>query len=397
MRLPRSAAIRLLIGSLVGAAVVGAAAWQLAPHEPPPWSDAERAVLRSLSLASLPPLPADAANAVADQPAAALLGQRLFFDPRLSGNGAVSCATCHQPALGFTDGLPQGQGIGTANRHTPSILGSAYSPWLYWDGRKNSLWSQALAPLEDPQEHGGHRDDHARLISDDDHYRASYEQIFGPLPDLTQPHASTAVFVNIGKALGAFQRRIQIPNTRFDDYVASVLGEPAAKQQQAFSNDEIRGLRLFIGKAQCVQCHNGPLLSNHEFHNTGVLAAPGQLPDRGRIDGWRQLEADPFNCFSDYSDDPQPVCAEQRFARSGAELLGAFRTPSLRNVAQTAPYMHRGQLATLGEVIAHYDRAPPAMIGHNEIKALKLSRRERAQLEAFLHTLTGMPAIALEE
>jgi cytochrome c peroxidase len=367
--------------------------WYFVPREPPPWSAPERALLQTLSLASLPTLPEDPTNAVADDPAAVAFGERLFFDPRLSGNGAVSCATCHQPALGFTDGKPKGEAIGTSRRHTPSIAGSAYSPWLYWDGRKGSLWAQALAPLEDPDEHGSDRAAVARLIAQDAAHRADFERLFGPLPDVTEPEAAARVFVGVGKALAAFERRIGFPTTRFDRYVAAVLANDMALARETFGGDETWGLRIFVGKGQCTQCHNGPLLTNHEFHNTGVISAPGELPDRGRIDGWRALEADPFNCLGPYSDDSTRACTEHRFARAGADLLGAMRTPSLRNVAQTAPYMHGGQLATLREVIRHYDAAPPAMIGHNEIKPLGLNRRERAQLEAFLHTLTATPTL----
>ena len=131
--------------------------WQFGPRSPAPWTDADMAVLRSLSLDSLPDLPPDPSNAVADNDVAARLGQQLFFDPRLSANGSISCATCHQPGRRFTDGLPKGRGIGLSARNTRSIVGTAYSPWQYWDGRRDSQWAQALSPLEDPAEHGSNR------------------------------------------------------------------------------------------------------------------------------------------------------------------------------------------------------------------------------------------------
>jgi cytochrome c peroxidase len=385
--------VRALLLSCLAAGLIGGAVWYLsAPGDPAPWSEAETALLRSLWLGSLPPLPPDPSNRVADDPAAARLGERLFFDARLSANGEVSCATCHQPARGFTDGLAKGRGLGVTRRHTPGIAGSAYSPWLYWDGRKTSLWAQALAPLEDPLEHGGLRSDLVRLVVEDDAYSQALEDVFGPLPSISDPEGITTLFVWLGKAIAAYERLIRYPESRFDRYVDAVLrgdGEAAEILDPA----EIRGLKVFIGAGQCIQCHNGPLLTNHEFHNTGVLSAPGAVPDRGRIDGWRAAATDPFNCLGPYSDDPQPACDELRFARTGPELLGAFRTPTLRNVAQTAPYMHAGQIATLREVIRHYDRAPPAMIGHNEAKPLRLGPRQRADLEAFLHTLDGAPPL----
>jgi cytochrome c peroxidase len=354
------------------------------------WTQAELALLRSLTLDSLPPPRADPGNAVAEDPEAAMLGARLFFDVRLSADGQVSCATCHQPALGFTDGLSRARGIGQSRRHTPSLLGAAWSPWLYWDGRKDSLWSQALAPLEDPAEHGSDRAAVAALIAGDATYHAAYQRVFGVAPAIGD---ATTVFVNAGKAIAAFERRIVPPETRFDRYVRALVRGDEQRANALLDGDEIRGLRLFIGKGQCTQCHNGPLFTNHEFHNTGVLSARGALPDRGRIDGVRLLDADPFNCLGVHVDAPRPACDELRFARRGPELIGAFRTPTLRHVAQTAPYMHQGQIATLADVIAHYDLAPDAMIGHNEAKPLGLTDVERRQLEAFLHTLDGRPLV----
>jgi cytochrome c peroxidase len=399
------------------ACVVALAAWWWQRTDlPAAWTDAEVEFLRTLWIGNLPPVPPSPSNAVADDPHAADFGRRLFFDPRLSGNGAVSCATCHQPGRAFTDGLPKGRAIGESARNTRSIVAAAYSPWQYWDGRKDSLWSQALAPLEDPREHGGTRMQYARLIAETPQYRSDYEALFGPLPDFSDStrfpasatpvgrpqhaaawQAMTAVdrrhvdtaFANIGKSLAAYERQLVPGSTRFDRYALAAIEGDTEVQNSTFARDEVRGLRLFVGKARCVECHNGPLFTNNEFHNTGILSPPGEVPDRGRIGGLRIALNDPFNCSGNFSDDPQRHCAELSFARSGIELLGAMRTPTLRNVAQTPPFMHKGQLATLAEVLEHYNLAPLAMIGHNEAEPLGLSRRELADLEAFLNTLSG--------
>lgn len=382
------------------------------------WTEAEIAELRSLALQSLPPLPPDPSNAVADKPLARQFGEALFFEPRLSGNQAISCATCHQPIRHFTDGLPVGQAIGTSKRNTPSILGSAYSPWLYWDGRRDSQWSQALSPIEDPNEQADNRIRILRVIADDESHREQYEDLFGPLPQLedvlrfpivmgaaTGPQWQSAwsgmteddrravnrAFANVGKAIAAYERSLMPAASRFDAYVATLSGEHTSAEA-ALSVDEIRGLRLFIGKASCTQCHNGPLLTNNEFHNTGILSAAGDLPDKGRAEGVREVVADPFNCLGEFSDDPKRLCAELEYMRTGPELIGAVRTPSLRNVEHTAPYMHKGQFATLEAALLHYNEAPDAMIGHNEAKPLGLNRRELRQLEAFLKTLGGPAA-----
>lgn len=389
--------------------------WQMRSTEPPAWTDAEIVVLQSLALDSLPPLPPDPSNAVADEPLAADLGAKLFLDPRLSGNEGISCATCHQPIRHFTDGLPRGQAIGTSKRNTPNIIGTAYSPWLYWDGRRDSQWSQALSPLEDPNEQGTNRIHVVRVVARDASYRSQYETLFGPIPDVGNtarfpdvreaalgPRWETAwssmtlddrvvinnAFANIGKAIAAFERTLMPGATRFDHYVAAVINDDLQGQETTLTDDEIHGLRLFIGEASCTQCHNGPLFTNNEFHNTGVLSAEGELPDKGRATGVREVLENPFNCLGDYSDDPKRRCPELEFVRTGTGLIGAVRTPSLRNVEHTAPYMHKGQVATLAEAVAHYNKAPDAMIGHNEAKPLKLNGRQLRQLEAFLRTLS---------
>jgi cytochrome c peroxidase len=384
--------------------------------EPPPWTEADKAILSSLWIGSLPSLPPDPSNSVADKPRAASLGQALFFDRRLSVNGAIACATCHQPERRFSDGRSKGMAVGNSKRNTPSIVGTTYSPWFFWDGRKDSQWSQALAPLEDPNEHGGNRMQYVRLIATDPAYRVAYEALFGPLPDIGDqsrfPAAAAPgpnvewndawqamnvddrelvdrVFSNIGKSIAAYERLLMPGPSKFDAYVESMLAGDDKTQQAILSIDEIWGLRLFIGQANCTQCHNGPLFTNHEFHNTGVISYPGEIPDKGRSVGVRDLKADPFNCLGHFSDDHVKNCSELRFARASLDLIGAVRTPSLRNLEGTAPYMHKGQIATTAEVLDHYNEAPLAMIGHNEAKPLKLSRREKRQLEAFLETLAA--------
>lgn len=383
---------------MIAAAVVASICgwWIYRPTAPLPWTKSEVRVLRSLWIGSLPPPPADPTNSVADDVVAARFGQRLFFDPRLSANGAISCSTCHQPERRFTDGLPKGQALGTSKRNTRSIVGAAYSPWLYWDGRKDSLWSQALAPLEDPNEHGSNRQQILQLIVDGPRYRESYQALFGDIPDLADSAAVNVAFANIGKSIAAYERRLLPGPSAYDQYVEAVLAGDAARQAELLTVDEVAGLRLFIGAANCTQCHNGPLFTNHEFHNTGVISSPGEIPDKGRVAGVREVLADSFNCFGSNSDDPGKSCPELQFVREGPELIGAHRTPSLRNLENTAPFMHKGQIATLFEVLQHYNDAPYAMIGHNEAKPLGLGNSQLRQLEAFLLTLTAPVANAGE-
>jgi cytochrome c peroxidase len=374
-------------------ATVVAAAWLVSRFdaEPRTWSDEGIAILESLSLESLPVLSPDPTNAVADDPRAVEFGRKLFFDSRFSANGAISCATCHQPERRFSDGLPKGVAIGMSKRNTPSIVGTAYSPWLYWDGRRDSQWAQALSPLEDPNEHASNRLTIIALVVDDKEYWRIYKALFG------EASGVDTMFSNLGKALAAFERTIMPTTSRFDNYVAAVVAGDVEHQARLFTEDEIRGLRLFIGEANCTQCHNGPLFTNNEFHNTGLINLEGEVPDKGRVAGIRELLANPFNCKGPHGDDPQRKCHELEFVRTGPELIGAFRTPSLRNLENTAPYGHKGQVATLADMLAHYNEAPDAMIGHNEAKPLGMNKRELGYLEAFLHTLAAPVAAAMDK
>ena len=376
------------------------------------WTKEEVAQLQQLSIAHLPPLPEDPSNRVADDERAAALGQRLFFDTRLSANGQVACATCHLPDQLFQDGSPLAKGVGTTGRRTMSIVGTARSAWQFWDGRKDTQWSQALGPLESAVEHGGNRTQFVHVLAE--HYRQEYEAVFGKMPDVRglPRHAGpvadakadaawqalpaserdqvNGVFANLGKAIAAYERRIDPGPSRFDAYVEAAARGDTRRMQSTLSHDEAAGLKLFLGKGECAQCHAGPLLTNNEFHNTGVPAAPGLPPDKGRFDGVEQLLRDEFNCLGRFSDAQPEQCGEMRFlARSGDHQLRQFRVPSLRNVAERAPYMHAGQYATLKEVVQHYNRAPAAPEGHSELKPLGLSDREVDQLVAFLATLSG--------
>lgn len=353
------------------------------------WSPEQKTMLASLSLASLGELPADPSNRVAEDPAAQAFGRKLFFDARLSGNGKVACATCHLPQLGFVDSTPLAHGVGTTARRTMPIAGTAYSPWMFWDGRKDSQWAQALGPLESSVEHGGNRTQYAKHVAA--FYKNEYEALFGRMPALDDRENITRVFANMGKAIAAFERTIAPDTTRFDRYVAAELAGRAHTTADNLTPDEEAGLRLFIGKANCVTCHNGARLTDDHFHNTGVpVSTLVAAPDSGRATGARQVMADEFNCLSRYSDAKPDQCSELRFAvTAGPELLRAYKTPSLRGVAERAPYMHAGQFKSLDEVLAHYSRASAAPFGKSELKRLKLDAREIRQIEAYLHTLNS--------
>ena len=407
-RHPAFIALAIALAGTLAATIVSVACARA-----PRWTTQEREMLRSLSLSSLEPLRADPSNKYGDDPRAAALGRELFFDTRLSADGRVSCASCHVPSQQFQDDSALGQGVGTTARRTMPIAATARSPWQFWDGRSDSQWSQALGPLESAVEHGGTRSQYVHVVAQ--HYRPQYEAIFGALPDtrtlpahagpVADSAARTAwermpavrrdeisrVYANIGKAIAAYERRIEYGASRFDRFVDAELAGRSHTADDSYSADEEAGLRLFIGKGNCTNCHNGALLTDDHFHNTGVPASRlVSTPDSGRTTGVRQVLAGEFNCTSKYSDAKPDECEELTFAVSeGEELLRAFKTPSLRNVAQRAPYMHAGQFATLEDVVAHYDAAPKAPFGHSELKPLRLSETEKRQLVAFLRTLSG--------
>lgn len=376
-----------------------------------PWTPAEIETLRSLSLTALPPLPPDPTNHVADDPRAAELGHRLFFDARFSGDGTVSCASCHMPELNFQDARAHGRGIAETRRRTESIVGSAYFSWFFWDGRRDSLWSQALAPLESANEHGGDRAQYARLIAQN--YREAYAALFGPLPDLQEipAHASPAgngaaraawdkltsvqqhdlshIYANMGKAIAAYERKLLPGASRFDQYVDAVTRGDVQRANEIFSADEVEGLRLYIGKADCAQCHNTPLLSDGNFHNTGVPQHAETEHDLGRAEGAQNLKNE-FDCASEYSDSAKADCPTLPDSPTPArDMVGAFKTPSLRKTQFVAPFMHNAWYTSLREVLDHYNRAPAAMIGQTELRPLDLDETELKQLEAFLLTLTA--------
>lgn len=390
---------RVLTALLILFSAANAAAGQDA------WTERELMLVRSLALSELAAPPAAPSNRVADDPAARELGRQLFFDPRFSLDGTVSCATCHIPQHGFQDGRTVARGIGTSTRRTMPLAGAAYSPFLFWDGRADRLWSQALGPLESAEEHGGGRTRYAHIIARS--YKNRYEATFGPLPPLSHlpsragpvpdPDASaawsamlpedrkavTTIFVNIGKVIAAFERTLRPPVTRFDAWVYS----DAFPLPGALNLQEVEGLRLFVGRAGCINCHNGSLMTNHTFHNTGV--PPGPVSDFGRAKGARMVVLSRFNCRGPFSDAGAGGCPELRFLSNKGHLTeGAFKTPGLRGVAQRPPYMHAGQFETLAEVLDHYSTAPQSVIGHSELLPLDLSQDEKRALEAFLVTLS---------
>lgn len=356
------------------------------------WTDDELAAMKSLWIGSLPRNPAALSNKFAHSKKAAEFGHRLFFDTRLSKDGTVACATCHVPELAFTDGRELARGIGQTGRNAPTVIGAAYGTWQFWDGRKDSLWSQALGPFENPVEHGTTRAKVVAVVRKDSDYRRRYVDLFGPLPRKSDRTGISRAFVNLGKAIAAYERALVPGPSKFDRYVEAILNHRKPSPADQLNIEEMAGLKVFISDnlGQCMRCHNGPMFTDNHFHNIGSQKFGANDNELGRAAGIKLALADESNCRSVFSDAPMHACAELSFAKRRApELLGSFKTPSLRFLPKTAPYMHVGQYKTMEDVIWHYRDVPPATIGESELRPLSMSNAQFLQIEDFLKTLDG--------
>jgi cytochrome c peroxidase len=269
----------------------------------------------------------------------AALGERLFFDKRLSGDNTLSCASCHDPARAFADGKRTSVGISKRplRRNTPALWNLEGRAPYFWDGRAATLEAQALVPLTSPDEMGADLTALPAELSADSEYRERFARCF-PGEGVS---AST-----IARALAAYERTLISRSSPYDRYLAG--------ERLALTEQQRRGLELFNGKAECMTCHNGPDLTDNQFSRVGLV---GDDPGRAAID---------------------PVSGPR----------GGFKTPSLREVSRTAPYFHDGSAATLEEVIEHYARGGNVTV-ERDIHPLALSEDEKAALVAFLRALSS--------
>ena len=330
----------------------------------------------------------DPSNRVSGKPAAIAFGRALFFDSRLSISGAISCATCHRPDRAFTDGLPRSRGHRTVDRNAPSLFNLRFSRWFGWDGAHDSLWAQNLRPLLDRREMGVGPGRAARLVRSARQLSCGYRRAFGVAPGADDER----VFVDLGKALAAFLETRVSGRTPFDDF-RDALAQGDAAGRARYPTAARRGLRLFVGRGNCAFCHFGPAFTNGEFADAGVphFIEPGRV-DPGRHGGIRKLRGSPYTLIGRYNDDSERSTATStRHVRLRHSNFGEFRVPGLRNVALTSPYMHAGSFETLADVTQHYSTLDEERLhagGERILHRLDLSARERADLVAFLETLT---------
>ncbi|MBF0274047.1 MAG: cytochrome-c peroxidase [Nitrospinae bacterium] len=274
------------------------------------------------------------------------LGKMLFFDPRLSGNNSISCASCHSPAFGFSDNLPRAIGTGDKElgRNSPTIINAAYNFLQFWDGRAKSLEEQALGPIASPTEMAQDLGELEEELSKIPLYQKKFTKIFGKEGITTE---------NIAKVIAAYERTIISHGSKFEHFLHG--------SDNALSDEEKRGLELFKGKANCIRCHNGPNLTDNGFHNIGVTPQGPLKEDLGR------------------------------FAVIPVKVMKkAFKTPTLWDCEKTKPYMHNGSLSTLEEVIEFYNKGGEDREGIDpEMKELNLTKKEKKELLSFLKSLSG--------
>lgn len=272
------------------------------------------------------------------------LGRRLFHDRRLSRDGSLSCASCHDPRRAFTDGRTMAQGIGRArgDRNVPTIVNRAWGTSFFWDGRAATLERQVLQPILSPTELGMSPEP-VLALARSSRYRHHFHTAFGNEPTMEQ----------VGRALASYVRTIVTGDSPYDRFKAGSRAALSASAQ--------RGLALFEGKAGCSGCHSGPTFTDEQFHNTGISWRTGVLTDEGRA----------------------------RVTRA-PEDNGSFKTPTLREITRTAPYMHDGSFSNLEQVIEYYDRGGQKNPGRdNRLKPLHLSSAEKRDIFTFLGSLTG--------
>ena len=326
-------------------------------------------------------LPPARGNAHADSYDAADLGFHLFFQADL-GHG-VSCATCHDPTFTFTDHLPVSKGKAFGTRNAPTVLNAARLRVIFWDGRADSLWAQPLFAMENPLEMNATRLELAHFIADNLKYRTPYESAFGPMPDISRLPAAgkpgdasfdslapadrdnvNRIAANVGKAIEAYERKNTAGNAPIDRYLDgdhTAIIDPAKK-----------GLGVFV-RSGCAACHSGSMFTDEKFHALDFPLLDGGSPDPGAREGVLIAQNNVFNLSGPYADqDAGPTTSVLDVA--GA-VDGAFRTPSLRMVPETAPYGHNGVFATLHDLLLFH--------------ASSVTEEERGELLAFLQTLRG--------
>jgi len=351
------------------------------------FSDKEKSLLKLFGPWPMP-MPEDAGNELSGQSWAQALGNRLFSDTVLSGNQLISCASCHQQESGFSDGLPVAQGVLPHFRNTQGLVNVGYQRWFGWDGGADSLWAASLRPMLADIEMNGSIDAIANRLRNTHYFidameKARYE---------VEAVENEQLVVFAAKSLAAFQRTLVSTESSFDRYLEAVLNDDVTAQH-GYPVSAKRGMKLFFGEANCHVCHFGPNFSNGEFHDIGrsFFTGVGKV-DPGRFHGIKRVRADRYNLAGDFNTViVQSEVQKTTTVKSGQVNFGQWRTPGLRNLINTAPYMHDGSIATLREVVDSYADIDPARLhtqGESILKPQDWSEQDREDLVDFLKSLS---------
>lgn len=330
-------------------------------------------------------------NKYSGNTAVQVFGKALFFNKQLSPTGTMACASCHQPSKAFADGVDKSAGLSKGSqlsRNSPSLLNASSERWFGWDGAADSIWSQNLRPLFDPNEMGSSPQQLKKFVLNNAIVNQQYKTIFRVE---AKQQSAEQVSVNIAKAIAAYVATLQSGKTPFDHF-RDALAKSDMKKMADYPMNAQRGLQLFVSKGQCGTCHVGPMFSNGEFADIGIsfFIRPGEV-DSGRHGGIRALVASPFNLLSRYAKADSKITEKTRFVDPQHRNFGEFKVPSLRNVADTAPYMHNGSLPTLQSVVVHYSELNLDRLhadGDQILKPLRLTQQEQSDIVAFLKSLS---------
>ena len=384
MRLRTLAQVCQLVAALLATATVPAAMAAAVDFS-------ERDIARLSRLGPWPQaIPDDPGNALSSQPWAEALGAQLFRDPRLSGSGRLACIHCHNPQRGFAEGSNVAVGAERHVRNTQGLFNVGLQRWFGWDGGADSLWSATLRPLLSDIEMAGKVDQIAAHFRRDTDVLRAMALATPPIDEATLDDTEFTVWLS--KAIAAYTRTLVSPPTQFDRFREAVLAGDF-KAQARYPDAAKRGLKTFLGDANCVVCHTGPNLSNGEFHDIGrpFFTGVGAV-DGGRYGGIKRMRDDPFNLMGPHADGVRASDARKSGTVTlGQVNFGQWRTPSLRNLSLTAPYMHDGSLATLRDVVDYYADIDPTRLhsqGESLLNPLQLDNADREDLVRFLETLS---------
>lgn len=410
----RNSSLRHILVVLVVALAIGMPIWV---HGDVVFTESEREAIFELSPLDTSRLK-DPTNRYCGNKNAAEFGQKLFFDKRLSRTGTASCASCHEPSSDWSGGNVTGKKP-RSGRIAPTLTNVGLNRWYNWDGSADSLWSQCIAPIEGAEEFAGTRVELAHTIQREPDLRADYEALFGPIPEIIAPehlppqgrpvpmrkrdsdnrywmsmsedqrHAVDELLVNTCKAIAAFEGSLISNKSPFDRFVEGLRTDDP-KLLSALTAEAKTGLKIFLGKGQCVLCHSGPNFTDGEFHAVGITSRGRR--DLGRWRGVEIVRKSTFNALGPYSDAEEgKFFPWVQYATRIAESKYQYKTPTLRNASLRRRFMHDGRFVSMEQVIRHYeDIDDDRKFGHVEpvLRSLRLTNTERKALIAFIGSLT---------